>query len=122
MIRRPPRSPLFPSTPLFRSEGGGHLRLAGPAPHLNCDPAPPPVRDGIRARLSWVDTEAARQLKDFAVQRLVPEHVTEVQQRQERLVKKTMAAVQDRLTKEIAFWDRRAAGGTAAGARRQAPE
>src|SRR5256886_2957457 len=26
MTRRPPRSPLFPSTPLFRSCAGGHLR------------------------------------------------------------------------------------------------
>src|SRR3712207_8077911 len=33
MIRRPPRSPLFPYTTLFRSEGGGLLRRQARHPH-----------------------------------------------------------------------------------------
>src|SRR5256885_11488371 len=32
MIRRPPRSTLFPYTTLFRSDGGRLLRRAGPVP------------------------------------------------------------------------------------------
>jgi hypothetical protein len=38
----------------------------------------------------------------------VPEHLARVRQRKEQLVTKTLAAVKDRLTKEISYWDRRA--------------
>jgi superfamily II DNA or RNA helicase len=44
----------------------------------------------------------------YAVENLVPGHVTEVKQRKEPLIRKTMIAVHDRLTKEIAYWDHRA--------------
>src|SRR2546430_6056119 len=40
MIRRPPRSPLFPSPPLFRSK------------HRRCGPAPPPEDPGLLCRPS----------------------------------------------------------------------
>jgi hypothetical protein len=40
---------------------------------------------------------------------LVPQHLAEVKARKEELVRKTMAAVKDRLTKEINYWDHRAA-------------
>src|SRR2546427_4840932 len=36
MIRRPPRSTLFPYTTLFRSLPGGARRYAIRAPHLDC--------------------------------------------------------------------------------------
>ena len=84
------------------------LELAGPAPHLNCDPASAQLRVEVGPHLQWVDSGAALRLKDFAVQQLVPDHIDEVTDRQQRLVKKAMAAVQDRLTKEIAYEDRRA--------------
>src|SRR3712207_8225954 len=42
MIRRPPRSTLFPYTTLFRSGGGG-------AVYPVRDPVPGPIRRGIRA-------------------------------------------------------------------------
>src|SRR5438874_8931703 len=56
MIRRPPRSTLFPYTTLFRSEGVA-LRLRAPAPaarhrragHAARHPAPRPGRDPQRA-------------------------------------------------------------------------
>jgi hypothetical protein len=86
----------------------GDLELAGPAPHLNCDPASAQLREQVGTNLQWVDSGAAIRLKDFAVQQLVPDHIREVTDRQQRLVKKAMAAVQDRLTKEIAYEDRRA--------------
>ena len=40
--------------------------------------------------------------------RLVPAHLEEVRKRREELVDKTKAAVKDRLTKEINYWDHRA--------------
>jgi hypothetical protein len=45
---------------------------------------------------------------EYAASRLVPEHFGEVKQRKEEIVARTMAAVRDRLTKEIAYWDHRA--------------
>ena len=40
---------------------------------------------------------------------LVPQHLGELRHRKEELIDKTKAAVQDRLTKEINYWDHRAA-------------
>jgi hypothetical protein len=44
----------------------------------------------------------------YAITNLVPKHLEEVRGRREDLVMKTMAAVKDRLTKEITYWDHRA--------------
>jgi hypothetical protein len=46
---------------------------------------------------------------DHAALYLVPDHLREVRARKEDLIDKTKAAVQDRLTKEINYWDHRAA-------------
>jgi hypothetical protein len=45
----------------------------------------------------------------YAIQNIVPRHFEEVTRNREDLIVKTMAAVKDRLTKEIAYWDHRAA-------------
>jgi superfamily II DNA or RNA helicase len=45
----------------------------------------------------------------FAIEHLVPLHLGRVRERREALIDKTLAAVQERLTKEINYWDRRAA-------------
>ena len=45
---------------------------------------------------------------DYAVQHLVPRHLQEVKSRKEELVDKTIAAVKERLTVEINYWDHRA--------------
>src|ERR1700719_5373977 len=39
---------------------------------------------------------------------LVPGHLDELRKRKEEMIEKTKAAVQDRLTKEINYWDHRA--------------
>jgi hypothetical protein len=44
----------------------------------------------------------------YAVATVVPEHLAEVRSRKLDLIAKTEAAVQDRLTKEISYWDHRA--------------
>jgi hypothetical protein len=44
-----------------------------------------------------------------AIAHVVPEHIQEVRDRRLEWITKTRAAVKDRLTKEIAYWDHRAA-------------
>ena len=44
----------------------------------------------------------------YAIQNLVPAHLKEVRDRRRPWSQKVMAAVKDRLTKEINYWDRRA--------------
>ena len=46
---------------------------------------------------------------EHAAIHLVPQHLGELRSRKEELIDKTKAAVQDRLTKEINYWDHRAA-------------
>jgi hypothetical protein len=43
----------------------------------------------------------------YAISELVPRHLKRVRDRREDLIDKTLAAVQERLTKEINYWDRR---------------
>jgi len=44
----------------------------------------------------------------YAIANLVTPHINEVRQAKEELIKKTMEAVRDRLTKEINYWDQQA--------------
>ncbi len=44
----------------------------------------------------------------YAVTHLVPQHFDEVRSRREQLIERSINAVKDRLTKEIAYWDHRA--------------
>jgi hypothetical protein len=46
---------------------------------------------------------------EHAAIHLVPDHLNELRRRKEELIDKTLAAVKDRLTKEINYWDHRAA-------------
>src|SRR3712207_8873418 len=72
MIRRPPRSTLFPYTTLFRS------RKSPPAPaHSACRPRPPPSRARSRGRRAG--RAAARRR---ACERRSEEHTSELQSRQ----------------------------------------
>jgi hypothetical protein len=58
--------------------------------------------------LPWIRDELESQVLVYAAEHLVPQHLGEVRHRKEELVNKTMVAVKDRLTKEIAYWDHRA--------------
>src|SRR5262249_14364539 len=46
---------------------------------------------------------------EYAALHLVPQHLAELRSRKEELIDKTLAAVKERLTKEINYWDHRAA-------------
>jgi SNF2 family DNA or RNA helicase len=62
-----------------------------------------------RSECSWISRDLEQKAQAHAVAKVVPEHLREVRDRKLELIAKTEAAVKDRLTKEIAYWDHRAA-------------
>lgn len=88
----------------------GETRAAGPAPFLDYQPLPDELRPLVEPALKsdWLRADLESQVRAYAVQTLVPAHLGEVRQRREEMIERTRAAVQDRLTKEIAYWDHRA--------------
>jgi len=91
-------------------EGRFAIRSAGPAPFLDYEPLPEELcgllEPALQSERLRGDLES--QVLAHAVQTLVPEHLGEVKRRREEMVERTRAAVHDRLTKEIAYWDHRA--------------
>jgi superfamily II DNA or RNA helicase len=82
---------------------------AGYAPYLDYRPLSESEKSlipEILEQLSGQDFET--QAKRYAVTQLVPMHLEEVKQQKESLVDRTIAAVKERLTKEIIYWDGRA--------------
>ena len=60
-----------------------------------------------RPECAWISHELEQKALGHAVANVVPEHLKEVRSRRVDLVIKTEAAVKDRLTKEITYWDHR---------------
>jgi hypothetical protein len=58
---------------------------------------------------TWLRDDLETKTMEYAAIHLVPQHLDELRRRKEELIDKTKAAVQDRLTKEINYWDHRAA-------------
>ncbi len=83
---------------------------AGSAPFLDYAPLPPELRPCVEPILqeSWLKGDLEHPAKDFAIQHLVPSLLKETQQQREEIISRTLAAVKDRLTKEISYWDHRA--------------
>jgi superfamily II DNA or RNA helicase len=89
----------------------GKAHMAGYAPYLDYRPLKEdehalvePVLAGLTLR-----EQIEQQALNFAITTQVPQHLAEVKLRKEELIRKTMAAVKERLTKEINYWDHRAA-------------
>ena len=61
-----------------------------------------------RPECAWIDRKLEKQAEGYAVANVVPEHLAEVRTSRLALIAKTEAAVKDRLTKEINYWDHRA--------------
>jgi len=82
------------------------------APYLDYRPLSEdePNLDALLARpeANWITRELETQAQRYAIANVVPEHLEEVRKRKLELIAKTEAAVKDRLTKEIAYWDHRA--------------
>jgi len=93
-------------------DGLGQARHLDYAPYLDYRPLKDdePEVNAILARpeCSWIDGELEKKALDYAVSQVVPSHLAEVKGRKLALIDKTEAAVKDRLTKEIAYWDQRA--------------
>jgi len=61
-----------------------------------------------RPECVWITRELEQKAQGHAVANVVPEHLAEVRDGKLALITKTEAAVKDRLTKEITYWDHRA--------------
>jgi len=90
----------------------GNARHPQYAPYLDYRPLADdePDVEALLARpeCSWITRELEQKAQGHAVEHVVPEHIAEVRSRKLELIGKTEAAVKDRLTKEITYWDHRA--------------
>ncbi len=93
-------------------DADGQTRRMGCAPYLDYRPLaegePSWRRILERPECAWVRSDLEEKAKAYAIGKIVPEHLGEIREARLELIDKTRAAVQDRLTKEIAHWDRRA--------------
>jgi superfamily II DNA or RNA helicase len=82
------------------------------APYLDYRPlaeGEPSVADLLaRPEFAWITRSLEQEVQGYAIAHVVPEHITEVRDRRLKWIEKTRAAVKDRLTKEITYWDHRA--------------
>jgi superfamily II DNA or RNA helicase len=83
----------------------------GPAPYLDCRPITAEERvlvvDAIAA--PWLSGQVESRALGYAVQSLVPQHLDEVKTRRIVEIDKVEREVRARLTREINYWDARAA-------------
>ncbi len=93
-------------------DAAGNARDVEYAPYLDYRPlaADEPEQEAVLARpeCAWIGANLEQTAQRYAVASVVPEHVDEVRRARQPLLDKTRDAVQDRLTKEISHWDRRA--------------
>ena len=62
-----------------------------------------------RPECAWITRDLEQKVQGHAVAHVVPEHLAEIRDGKLSLIAKTEAAVKDRLTKEITYWDHRSA-------------
>jgi hypothetical protein len=94
------------------------LDEAGAARHLHYAPYLDyrPLRDDepqidaffSRPEFSWITRDLEQKALGHAIAEVVPEHLKEVRDKRYAWIEKARAAVKDRLTKEIGYWDHRA--------------
>lgn len=93
-------------------DAAGQTRNLHYAPYLDYRPLTaeePSVADLLaRPECAWITRALEQQAQHHAIAHVVPEHIKEVRDRRLNWIDKTRAAVKDRLTKEIAYWDHRA--------------
>jgi hypothetical protein len=90
----------------------GEARHLHYAPYLDYRP----LREGepdvsallARPESTWISKHLEQKALAHAIEKVVPEHLHEVRQRRSSWIEKARAAVKDRLTKEIGYWDHRA--------------
>jgi len=93
-------------------DAAGGTRTLHYAPYLDYRPLAEgePDVDALLAgpECAWISRELEQQAQAHAVAHVVPEHLAEVRARRLEWIAKTEAAVKERLTKEISYWDHRA--------------
>lgn len=93
-------------------DADGDTRHVHYAPYLDYRPLSggEPSVDAIldRPECAKINRELEQKAQGYAVAHVVPEHLAEVRDGKLALIAKTEAAVKDRLTKEITYWDHRA--------------
>jgi len=91
---------------------GGKPQPAGYAPYLDYRPLSEDERPAVAAWLAqhpaYGPETSAAQATEYAILELMPAHFQEVQGRKAEQIRRTRAAVRERLTREIAYWDARA--------------
>lgn len=87
----------------------GSATFAGWAPHLDLEPLAPDERPLLLKTLAapWLTAGLEQRALALAASTLVPEHFSEIAGRRIAHVDKTLAAVHERLTKEIDYWSDR---------------
>lgn len=87
----------------------GRASFAGWAPHLDYEPLDagdrPLLADLLKS--DWIRADQEQRALALAATTLVPEHFSEIASRRIAHVEKTLAAVHERLTREIAYWSDR---------------
>lgn len=90
----------------------GQSRHIHYAPYLDFRPllADEPGVDVLLARpeSAWITRDLEQKALAHAIAEVVPKHLKEVRDRRSAWIDKARAAVKDRLTKEIGYWDHRA--------------
>ena len=89
----------------------GTVRNAGYAPYLDYRPLTADEQALVVSsalQKDWLQGDLESMAVTYAVTSLVKQHFDEVKARSEERVTKTIAAVKDRLVKEIRYWDERA--------------
>lgn len=83
---------------------------AGYAPYLDYRGATDEEKRKVleETRTGWLNEDLEKTVISHAAREIVPHHLKEVRKDKEELIDKTIAAVRDRLTKEINYWDGRA--------------
>ena len=89
----------------------GSAEDGGPAPYLDCRPITAEERIAVAGIVSspWLAANVEDQALSYAIRALVPEHLEEVRTRRMAEIDKVEREVCARLTREINYWDARAA-------------
>jgi hypothetical protein len=89
----------------------GSAEDGGPAPYLDCRPIAPEERDltADAVKAPWLAADVEQRALAYAIAELVPQHLEEVRTRRLAEIDKVEREVRARLTREINYWDARAA-------------
>jgi hypothetical protein len=95
---------------IFLKEDGTAVD-GGPAPYLDCRPITAEERALVEYSIAapWLSGHVESQALGYAIQSLVPQHLDEVKTRRIVEIDKVEREVRARLTREINYWDARAA-------------